>query len=320
LNKNIVIYTLFSFSLSLLFTYFQYKIFYKKGIGQFIRQEGPDLHQHKMGTPSAGGVSLVFALIFTIIFFRLFKSEIIYLALFMLLFSSIGFFDDFIKFKKNRSLGFKARYKLLLQVIFSLILIYLFREITLTSDTLIIPFSKKVLHLGIWYVPFLVIFIISTLNAFNLTDGLDGLLSGLFIISMIFFLIYGFLNGNTYANIFNFIVIGAVLGFLWHNFYPASIFLGDTGAFALGGVISGLSIMYHLELYLFIVGIVFVVETLSVIIQVGSIKFLNKKPFLMSPIHHHFEMMGWKEPKIILRFWIIGMVFLILSLGDLFNV
>ncbi len=312
-------YFIFSFLLSSIFTYIQYRWFQKKKIGQFIRQEGPDLHQHKMGTPSAGGVSIIFAIILTSILFFDLKKENLYILLFMIMFSTIGFFDDFIKFTKNRSLGFKARYKLLLQVIFSVVLIYLFKDLTLTTDTLLIPFLHKSIHLGIWYVPFLVLFIISTLNAFNLTDGLDGLLSGLFMITIIFFLAFGFLSNSGTINNSVFIIMGAVLGFLWFNFYPASIFLGDTGAFALGGIVSGLAILYHLELYLLIVGIIFVIETLSVIIQVCCIKFLGKKPFLMSPIHHHFEMMGWKEPKIIIRFWIVSIIFLFISLGGIFN-
>ncbi len=312
-------YAIYTFILASFFTYIQYNFFHKKGLGQFIRQEGPDLHQHKMGTPSAGGISILLSVLIITFGFRLFNKEILYLLLFMLLSSTIGLLDDFIKFLKNRSLGFKARYKLIFQIVFSLFLIYFFHDLVLSDDTLLIPFSNTTIHLGIWYVPFLVLFIISTLNAFNLTDGLDGLLSGLYVIAIVFFLIFGFLNKNYEVNKFLFISVGAVLGFLWHNFYPASIFLGDTGAFALGGVIAGVSILYHLELYLLILGAVFVIETLSVIIQVGSIKFFNKKPFLMSPIHHHFEMMGWKEPKITVRFWIAGIVFLFLSLGGILS-
>ncbi len=307
----------FAFFLTGVFTYIQYRILRKRGIGQFIRQEGPDLHQHKMGTPSAGGVSIILSLILTVIIFHMWSWEVFYLLLFMLLFSGIGFLDDFIKITKNRSLGFKARHKLLLQIVFSLFLVYLFKDLVLTSDTLIIPFSDKTIHLGIWYIPFIVLFIISTLNAFNLTDGLDGLLSGLYIIAIIFFLIFGFLYKVESINSFILISIAGVLGFLWYNFYPASIFLGDTGAFALGAITAGVAIFYHLELYLLLTGAVFVIETLSVIIQVGSIKLFNKKPFLMSPIHHHFEMMKWKEPKIIIRFWIIGAIFLIISLGGI---
>ncbi len=312
-------YAIYTFILASFFTYIQYNFFQKKRLGQFIRQEGPDLHQHKMGTPSAGGISILLSVLIITFGFRLFNKEILYLLLFMLLSSTIGLLDDFIKFLKNRSLGFKARYKLIFQIVFSLFLIYFFHDLVLSDDTLLIPFSNTTIHLGIWYVPFLVLFIISTLNAFNLTDGLDGLLSGLYVIAIVFFLIFGFLNKNYEVNKFLFISVGAVLGFLWHNFYPASIFLGDTGAFALGGVIAGVSILYHLELYLLILGAVFVIETLSVIIQVGSIKFFNKKPFLMSPIHHHFEMMGWKEPKITVRFWIAGIVFLFLSLGGILS-
>ncbi len=312
-------YAIYTFILASFFTYIQYNFFQKKRLGQFIRQEGPDLHQHKMGTPSAGGISILLSVLIITFGFRLFNKEILYLLLFMLLSSTIGLLDDFIKFLKNRSLGFKARYKLIFQIVFSLFLIYFFHDLVLSDDTLLIPFSNTTIHLGIWYVPFLVLFIISTLNAFNLTDGLDGLLSGLYVIAIVFFLIFGFLNKNYEVNKFLFTSVGAVLGFLWHNFYPASIFLGDTGAFALGGVIAGVSILYHLELYLLILGAVFVIETLSVIIQVGSIKFFNKKPFLMSPIHHHFEMMGWKEPKITVRFWIAGIVFLFLSLGGILS-
>ncbi len=312
-----VYYMISALILTSVFTYIQYRVFQKKKLGQFIRQEGPDLHQHKMGTPSAGGISIIFAILIIVFFFGLFDKRILYLLLSMLLFSSIGLFDDFIKFLKNRSLGFKARYKLALQIIFSLFLIFLFKDLILGDDTLIVPFSNAKIHLGIWYIPFLLLFIISTLNAFNITDGLDGLLSGLYLISIIFFLVFGFLTKMAHVNSFIFISIGAVLGFLWHNFYPASIFLGDTGAFALGGIISAISILYHLELYLVVVGAIFVIETLSVIIQVGSIKAFGKKPFLMSPIHHHFEMMGWKEPKIIIRFWIVGIIFLFFSLGGI---
>ncbi len=312
-----IYYMVSALLLTSVFTYIQYRVFQKKKLGQFIRQEGPDLHQHKMGTPSAGGISILFAILIVVFLFRLFDRRILYLLLSMLLFSSIGLFDDFIKFLKNRSLGFKARYKLALQIIFSLCLVFLFKDLVLGDDTLIIPFSNERIHLGIWYIPFLLLFIVSTLNAFNITDGLDGLLSGLYLIGIIFFLVFGFLAKMDDVNSFLFISIGAVLGFLWYNFYPASIFLGDTGAFALGGITAAVSILYHLELYLIVVGVIFVIETLSVIIQVGFIKTFGKKPFLMSPIHHHFEMMGWKEPKIIIRFWVVGIIFLFLSLGGI---
>ena len=286
----------------------------KHNIGQKIRQEGPDLHQHKMGTPTMGGVIVIFTLIIVVLLFVPYNKYILWSLVATVGFGLIGFIDDLIKHLKKRSLGLLTRQKLLLQIVLALIVAYGIQQSTDLGTEIYIPFLKNSVELGIMFVPFVVLMMVSSVNAVNLTDGLDGLAAGLIIIAMLSFAVIAYIQNIGSMVLFSIIVACASLGFLVYNFFPAQIFLGDVGSLALGGALASVAIFTRTELILLIIGGVFVIETLSVILQVVSVKTRGKIVFKMSPIHHHFELCGWKEPKIIIRFWIVGLILAIIGL------
>ena len=286
----------------------------KHNIGQKIRQEGPDLHQHKMGTPTMGGVIVIFTLIIVVLLFVPYNKYILWSLVATVGFGLIGFIDDLIKHLKKRSLGLLTRQKLLLQIVLALIVAYGIQQSTDLGTEIYIPFLKNSVELGIMFVPFVVLMMVSSVNAVNLTDGLDGLAAGLIIIAMLSFAVIAYIQNIGSMVLFSIIVACASLGFLVYNFFPAQIFLGDVGSLALGGALASVAIFTRTELILLIIGGVFVIETLSVILQVVSVKTRGKIVFKMSPIHHHFELCGWEEPKIIIRFWIVGLILAIIGL------
>jgi phospho-N-acetylmuramoyl-pentapeptide-transferase len=232
-------------------------------------------------------------------------------------FGLIGLIDDLIKYLKKRSLGLKASYKLFLQIIFSLIVIFFIYQIGDLGTEIYLPFLKKSLDLGRLFAPFVVLVMISSVNALNLTDGLDGLATGLIFIAMLTFTLIAYIQNILPMSLFSLIVAFTCLGFLVYNFFPAQIFLGDVGAFALGGALASIAIFTKTELFLLIIGGVFAIETLSVILQVTSVKLRKKILFKMSPIHHHFELCGWQEPKIVIRFWIAGIILAIIGIASI---
>jgi phospho-N-acetylmuramoyl-pentapeptide-transferase len=269
-------------------------------VGQKIRQEGPNLHQHKMGTPTMGGVIVILTLIIIVLLLVL-----------------IGLIDDLIKYLKKRSLGLLTMQKLFLQIAFALIIAYCVQQNTDLGTEIYLPFIKNSIDLGIMFVPFVVLVMVSSVNAVNLTDGLDGLAAGLIIIAMLSFALIAYIQDILPMSLFSLIVAFTSFGFLIYNFYPAQIFLGDVGSLALGGVLASVAIFTRTELFLLIIGGVFVIETLSVILQVVSVKLRGKIIFKMSPIHHHFELCGWKESKIIIRFWIAGIILAIIGIASI---
>jgi len=280
----------------------------KHNVGQKIRQEGPDLHQHKMGTPTMGGVIVVLTLIIIVLLLVPCNKYVLWSLLTTVGFGLIGLIDDLIKYLKKRSLGLLTMQKLFLQIALALIVAYCVQQNTDLGTEIYIPFLKNSIELGIMFVPFVVLVMVSSVNAVNLTDGLDGLAAGLIIISMFSFALIAYMQNIEPIGIFSLIVAFISLGFLVYNFFPAQIFLGDVGSLALGGALASVAIFTRTELFLLIIGGVFVIETLSVILQVVSVKLRGKIIFKMSPIHHHFELCGWKEPKIIIRFWIMGLI------------
>jgi len=299
---------LISFIIPVIALPFFIKYLKKHNIGQKIRQEGPDLHQHKMGTPTMGGVIVILTLIIIVLLLVPFNKYVLWSLIITVGFGLIGLADDLIKHFKKRSLGFLTMQKLLLQIVFALIVAYGVQQSTDLGTEIYIPFLKNSVDLGIMFIPFVVLVMVSSVNAVNLTDGLDGLAAGLIIIAMLSFAVIAYMQNILPMSLFSLIVALTSFGFLIYNFYPAKIFLGDVGSLALGGALASVALFTRAELFLLIIGGVFVIETLSVILQVASVKLRGKIIFKMSPIHHHFELCGWKEPKIIIRFWIVGLI------------
>lgn len=289
----------------------------KHNVGQKIRQEGPNLHQHKMGTPTMGGVIVILTLVIVVLLLVPYNKYVLWSLITTVGFGLIGLVDDLIKYLKKRSLGLLTMQKLFLQVGFALIVAYCVQQSTDLGTEIYLPFIKSSIDLGIMFVPFVVLVMISSVNAVNLTDGLDGLASGLIIIAMLSFALIAHIQNLESMSLFSLVIAFTSLGFLVYNFFPAKIFLGDVGSLALGGALASVAIFSKTELFLLIIGGVFMVETLSVILQVVSVKLRSKKIFNMSPIHHHFELCGWKEPKIIIRFWIAGIILAIIGIASI---
>ncbi|WGS66089.1 phospho-N-acetylmuramoyl-pentapeptide-transferase [Marinitoga aeolica] len=290
----------------------------KKQFGQYIRPEGPDLHGYKQGTPTAGGIIFipVIAILNFIGFIFLKDVVFLYIAISALLFSFIGFFDDFKSILKKEAMGLTPKGKLILQILFSVILYFLFFKFS-SPFKLNIPYIKNTFEINSIIYFILYIFLYTGFsNATNLTDGLDGLAGGTFTISSIFTILIAILSFNAPVYLLFSIVLPISI-FLIFNAKPAKIFMGDTGSLALGAILSALTTYYHIELFLLFTGFIFIIETLSVIIQVISFKITGKRVFLMSPIHHHFELKKWPEENITFRFIIINLIFSIIALGGI---
>lgn len=273
--------------------------------GQQVRDDGPKEHLKKSGTPTMGGVVILLCLIMVGLFFARSYSGMIPALIFTLFCGIIGFTDDFIKIGLKRSMGLTAKQKLLLQVLFAVIFVIYLNNYAGIDTKIIMPFMDNFqLDLGALYVPFVVFVIVGTVNSVNLTDGLDGLAAGITSIVALFFAIASIFMKNEALLIFSTILTGSCIGFLFFNIWPARVFMGDTGSLALGGALSAVAIMLKMPLFLIIVGGVFVIEALSDIIQVAYYKSTKKRIFLMAPLHHHFELKGWKETKVVTVFWI----------------
>ncbi len=324
-------------------------------LGQFIREEGPKSHQQKAGTPTMGGILILVAILVPTILWADLTNPYIWIVLFVTAsYGAIGFVDDYRKLIKKRNLGLTAKEKFTLQfgvaLLAGLAIVYLpqlnnsaavsLSLPTITTDIatddptrLTLPFvSGWLVTLGILYIPFLMVVIVGASNAVNLTDGLDGLAIGSTLVAAVTYTVLTYAAGNfTVADylriawvpgsgelaVFCGAMVGASLGFLWFNAHPAQIFMGDVGSLALGGAIGCLAVMIKQEILLVFVGGLFVVEALSVIIQVISFKLTGRRVFRMAPLHHHFELSGWNETQVVVRFWIIAVIFALLSLSTL---
>ena len=306
-----------------------------RNFGQVIRQLGPEKHYEKKGTPTMGGILILAAVTFSCLCWGDFGNKYLWVMIFLIIsFGTLGFLDDFLKLKFNSSDGLSAKMKIFWQILFaSIIVTYLYLSHSIPQEiSLYLPFLKDfALNLGIFFIFFSVFVIIGTSNAVNLTDGLDGLAimpsvmvaGGLGIIAYISgniifaeYLNIVYLPGTEELLIICGTIIGAGIGFLWFNTYPAQIFMGDVGSLSLGAALGGMAVILRQEVILAIMGGVFVIEALSVIIQVTSFKLTGKRVFKMSPIHHHFELSGWAEPKIIVRFWIITLILVLIALAS----
>jgi phospho-N-acetylmuramoyl-pentapeptide-transferase len=306
-------------------------------IRQIIRHDGPQTHLTKSGTPTMGGILIVAGIVVPTLLWAPLKNRYVLMAVAVtLILGSLGFLDDYLHVVRKTPKGLLGRYKLLVQLGVGLAVGYMLYQYPIeprfaTATT--IPFLKsQVLDLGWFYIPFVALVITATSNAVNLTDGLDGLASGLTALAAASFASLAYLSGHIklaeYLNIpyivgggeltiFCAAMFGASLGFLWYNTHPADVFMGDTGSLALGGALGTVAVMLKKELLLFMVGGIFVAEALSVIIQVTSYKLRGRRVFRMAPLHHHFELRGWPETRVVVRFWIVGMLLALLSLSTL---
>lgn len=279
--------------------------------GQSIREEGPQSHMKKAGTPTMGGLIFLLAIIVSTfimaMIFDLFTTQTIVLLLVLVGFGVIGFLDDGLKVIFKRNLGLTSLQKLIGQIVIA-IAAFLLLRLGSFDTAITIPYTDISFDLGILYVAFLIFWLVGFSNAVNLTDGLDGLVSGTASIAYAAFGVIALFNDQTDIALFAFTVTGALLGFLIFNANPAKVFMGDTGSLALGGALAMVSVLVKQELLLLLVGLVFVIETLSVILQVGSYKLRKKRIFKMSPIHHHFELSGWSEWKVVIVFWSTGCI------------
>ncbi|WP_347860662.1 phospho-N-acetylmuramoyl-pentapeptide-transferase [Salimicrobium sp. PL1-032A] len=293
----------------------------KLKFGQEIREEGPSSHQKKSGTPTMGGTMVLFSVTVTMILFLPFfyaeglGMETTLLLVVMLGYGVIGFLDDYIKVAKKRNLGLTSKQKMLMQLGIAAI-VYIVLMVTGFDTSIHIPSTSLSVDLGAWYGILLLLMLVGGSNAVNLTDGLDGLLAGTASIAFGAFAILAWsLTGEAEVASFTVAVIGALLGFLVYNAHPAKVFMGDTGSLSLGAAIAMVAILLKMELLLIIVGGVFVLETLSVIIQVLSYRMTGKRVFRMSPLHHHYELKGWSEWKVVSAFWLAGLLFAILGVS-----
>ena len=308
----------------------------KQGDGQPIRDDGPESHLKKKGTPTMGGLMILVSVVASTLIWMDLSNLYTWAVLFVTVgFGLVGFFDDYSKLTKRSSNGVPGKIRLAIQVIISslAVIAIIHAASPATANAVAIPFVKDyMLQIGLFFVPFAVFVVVGASNAVNLTDGLDGLATVPVIIAALCFIIISYLVGNVvFANylqlhyvqgsgelaVFCGALVGAGLGFLWFNAPPAEVFMGDTGSLALGSALGTISVIVKHELVLAIIGGLFVVETLSVIIQVASYRLTGKRIFRMAPIHHHFEKLGWSEPTVVIRFWIIACILGLIGLSTL---
>jgi phospho-N-acetylmuramoyl-pentapeptide-transferase len=304
-------------------------------VGQYIREDGPKGHLDKAGTPTMGGVLIVFSITVSALLWTDLTNYYVWLVLLVIVgLGLVGFIDDYLMQVKKQSKGLSAKEKFGMQVMLALAVGLLLYQSPDFSTRITIPFFKNITpDLGIWYIIFAAFVIVGTSNAVNLTDGLDGLAIGPVIIAAVTYMIFAYVAGH--ARIADYLQLtyvagsgeisivcgalaGASMGFLWFNTYPAQVFMGDVGSLSLGGVLGTVAVITKQEILLVLVGGLFVIEALSVIFQVGFFKFSNRhRIFRMAPLHHHFELKGWAEPNVIVRFWIIAIALALISLSTL---
>jgi len=321
-------------------------------IGQYIREEGPQAHQKKAGTPTMGGVLIVVSFIIPTLLWADLTNKYVWLVMLSTIsFAAIGFADDYLKMKHRRNLGLTGRSKLMLQILTAVIVavvLILFQASGDYSTHLMVPFFKKFrpdLVIGyffkyppLWpiafgpFIAFVALVLVGSTNAVNLTDGLDGLAIGCTVVAAGALTVLTYVSGHAVfadylelqrmpqvaeLTVFCGAMVGSAIGFLWYNAHPAEVFMGDVGSLGLGGAIGTVAVVIKQELLLPFIGGVFVIEALSVMLQVGSYKLRKKRIFKMAPIHHHFELLGWSESKVIVRFWIASLVFALFALTTL---
>jgi phospho-N-acetylmuramoyl-pentapeptide-transferase len=309
----------------------------KWNIKQFVRDEGPKAHQVKTGTPTMGGLLILTAVVVSTLLFIRWNTPFFWILLFVTLaFGGIGFLDDYLKMRRRKNLGLTSRQKFVLQIAAATavaVFLYVYARAGHYETTLTVPFFKNFRpELGLWFIPFAVLVVVGSSNAVNLTDGLDGLAIGSTLIAAATYTVLSYAAGNAIISnyldipnvkgagelaVFAAALVGASMGFLWYNAHPAQVFMGDVGSLALGAAIGTLALIVKESLLLVIVGGLFVIEALSVILQVGSYRWRKKRIFRCAPIHHHFELGGWAETQVVIRFWILALLFSLLGLATL---
>ena len=335
-----------AFLISLIFGSWLIRFLTDRQLGENVREDGPKDHQSKAGTPTMGGAFIVIAAAISSLLWVNLSSSVFWIVFLLTIsYGAIGFADDWLKFSKGK--GMRARTKFSLQLLFGAFFILLLlvdigkfqmalgatQTVDYSFTSIVFPFFKRaVVDLGWFYLPFSLIVLAGTSNSVNLTDGLDGLAIGSICVATATYIIFAYLSGHVvFSNylqiphiaesgelaVFLASIGGACLGFLWYNSHPAQVFMGDVGSLALGAAIGAVALVIKQEILLIIVGGLFVAEVMSVVIQVASFKLTGKRVFRMAPLHHHFELSGWSEPKIVIRFWIISLTFALLALSTL---
>lgn len=319
---------------SIIWGKFFIKFLQKKQFGQVIRHDGPESHFKKAGTPTMGGFFIIGSMLASILITGNFHSKPLLITIFVMMsYFFLGFIDDYSKVTKKNTKGVSAKQKLLWQVITAGLAFAFIYKYNVISLNIYVPFLKEAIgNLGIFFGIFVCLVIVGSSNAVNLTDGLDGLAIGPIITSAATFGIFAYFAGHKEIASYLLVpyvedvgelaimcaaMVGAGVGFLWYNSYPAQIFMGDTGSLSLGGALGAMAVLTKNEILFVLIGGVFVMEAMSVILQVGSFKMRKKRIFKMAPIHHHFELMGWPEPKVIVRFWIISIFLAIAAIATL---
>ncbi|MBL4908479.1 MAG: phospho-N-acetylmuramoyl-pentapeptide-transferase [Alteromonadaceae bacterium] len=336
LTFRAIVSTLTALAISLYFGPILISYLQRMQIGQTVREDGPESHLVKSGTPTMGGILILASIIISVLLWADLSNVYVWIVLFVIVsFGLIGFVDDYRKVIRKDANGLIARWKYFWQTVAGLataIFIYQFAQ-TPAETSLLIPFVKDFMpQLGMFFIVIAYFVIVGTSNAVNLTDGLDGLAIVPTIMVAGAFALFAYVTGNinfsTYLHIPHIAMtselvvvctamVGAGLGFLWFNTYPAQVFMGDVGSLALGAALGVIAVLVRQELVLFIMGGVFVMETVSVILQVGSYKLRGQRIFRMAPIHHHYELKGWPEPRVIVRFWIISLILVLIGLATL---
>lgn len=304
MESNYLIYLAESAVLTVILGFFAIPLLKKLKARQSIREEGPKSHRIKSGTPTMGGLFMLLSAVLVVIFNKMIDPSVLWLLFLTLGHGLLGFLDDFIKAEKKRNLGLTAKQKMLGQIILAVLYCWGVVDTLHLPYSIAIPFTHTDISIGLLYYPFVVLVIVGASNAVNLTDGLDGLASGCCVIAFSAYAMFCYMTGFNDLGYFIIILAGSCIGFLFFNYHPAKIFMGDTGSLALGGAIAGISVMTRTELLLIFLGLIFVLEALSVIIQVASFQLTGKRVFKMSPLHHHFELSGWSEVHVVWAFWI----------------
>lgn len=320
MNYKLILPVLISFAVTIVLCPIVIPFLRRLKFGQFIREEGPESHKKKSGTPTMGGIVILVSIVVTSLFYIKDYPNIIPIMFVTLGFGLIGFLDDYIKIVMKRNLGLRAWHKMLLQIIVTAVFGYYLKNYTDVGTTIMIPFAKgEYVDISWLFLPMLFIVVLGTVNGSNFTDGLDGLESGVTVLIATFFSVVAIIapiGMNSGISPITCAVVGSLLGFLIYNVYPARVFMGDTGSLALGGFVASTAYMLRMPLFIIIVALIYLVEVLSVIIQVVYFKATHGKRFLkMAPIHHHFELCGWSETRVVAVFSIITAVLCLVAFG-----
>ncbi len=313
-NFLVLLPVVIAFAISVLLCPFMIPFLKKLKFGQFVRDDGPESHLKKSGTPTMGGLIILCSIVITSLLYMKSNPQILPVLFVTLGFGLVGFLDDYIKVVMKRSMGLHAWQKMIGQFLIAAVFAYYLANYTELGTSVIIPFTHGMeWNLGFWFYPFLFVVLLGTVNGTNFTDGLDGLLSSITVLTATFFTVVAIGTASGLEPI-TCAAVGSLLGFLVYNVYPAKVFMGDTGSLALGGLIGATAVMLKMPIYIIIVGCIYLVEVLSVIIQVTYFKKTGKRVFKMAPIHHHFELSGWPETKVVAIFSIVTAILCLIGL------